>query len=52
MVAEVGIHRAPIPMGRGVRLFERIPADRLELVPVGASASPGVTHLAYRVAKE
>ena len=52
MVVEVSIHPAPTLMGRGVRLFDGFPADRLKLVPVGASASPGVAHLAYRVAKE
>lgn len=52
MVVEVSIHPAPILMGRVVRLFDGVPADRLELVPVGASASPVVAHLASRVAKE
>jgi hypothetical protein len=36
--------------GAGVRLFERIDADRIALEPVSAEPSPtGVTHLSYAV---
>jgi dihydrofolate reductase len=50
-VDDLLIHVAPMFLGGGVRLFEKLgdPAPTLELT--GAVDAPGVTHLAYRVQK-
>jgi dihydrofolate reductase len=50
LVDEFQVHVAPVLLGRGVRLFDNIPAE-LEVEPTGASASPAVSHLGYRVVK-
>ena len=48
LLDEIRLHVAPVFLGGGVRLFEDSPAG-LRLEPVGADASPVVTHLTYRV---
>jgi hypothetical protein len=37
--------------GTGIRLFDRVDADRLALSQVRATASTRVTHLTYTVGK-
>lgn len=51
LVGELRIHLAPVVLGRGVRLFDHIAAGDLTLETVEVIDSPGVTHLAFRVAK-
>jgi dihydrofolate reductase len=51
IVDEMTIHLAPVILGAGVRLFDKVgPAD-LEATPEKVSGSPLVTHLTYKVAK-
>jgi hypothetical protein len=45
------IHVAPVFLGGGVRLFERLGDDRPELELTRVVDSPTVTHLRYRVQK-
>jgi dihydrofolate reductase len=47
LLDELLIHVAPLLLGAGVRLFERVDPRSIELVRV--VGSPRVTHLAYRV---
>lgn len=52
LVDEVQIHRAPVLLGEGVRLFDHVEAKRIELEKTRVICSPNVTHLAYRLGKE
>lgn len=49
---EIQIDLVPVLLGRGVRLFEYLGIEPVELECTGARVSPGVTHLTYRVIKE
>jgi dihydrofolate reductase len=51
LVDEVFIHLAPVLLGDGVRLFERIGAEQVELECTRVIDSPRVTHLRYRVVR-
>jgi len=51
LVDEVFIHLAPVLLGDGVRLFERIGAEHVELECTSVIDSPRVTHLRYRVVR-
>jgi dihydrofolate reductase len=48
-VDEIQLHLVPVLLGKGKRLFERIPPTELEGTTVVESI--GVTHLVFRVAK-
>jgi len=51
LIDELALHIAPVLLGAGVRLLDHLgPAD-LELQQVGASSSPLVTHIKYRVVR-
>jgi dihydrofolate reductase len=53
LVDGVQIHLAPVLLGDGVRLFERIDPEHVEDLEVARVIdSPRVTHLAYRLGKE
>ena len=51
LVDEIQIDIAPLLLGDGLRLFERINADVIELENMGVIASAGVTHLRFRIVK-
>jgi dihydrofolate reductase len=51
LVDEIQIHLAPVLLGEGIRLFERIGAEHVELESTRVIDSPNVTHLRYRVVK-
>jgi len=51
MLDELQIHLAPVLLGEGVQLFERIDPDAIELEVTRVIGSPRVTHLRYRVVK-
>jgi dihydrofolate reductase len=51
LVDEIHLDVAPVLLGRGVRLFDRIGEQPLVLEMIRAIAAPGVTHLGYRVVK-
>jgi len=44
---ELRLHVAPILLGGGTRLFERLGIEPLQLEPAGAASSPYVTHLTF-----
>jgi len=48
---EIEIDIAPILLGDGLRLFEHINTESIELETTDVIESPGVTHLRFRVAK-
>jgi len=49
LVDEFQIHLAPVVLGDGVRLLERLDPERVRLERVRVIDSPTVTHLRYRV---
>ena len=51
LIDEFSVTLAPVLFGTGIRLFDRVDADRLALAQVRADASSRVTHLTYTVAK-
>lgn len=51
LLEELEIHLAPVLLGAGVRLFERVEADKLQLEQTRVVDSPAVTHVSYRVAR-
>ena len=51
LLDEIHIDLVPVLLGQGVRLFEHIGVEPVELERTAASTSPGVTHLTFRVLK-
>jgi dihydrofolate reductase len=51
LLDEIGIDLVPVLLGRGVRLFEYMGIEPVELEIAGVTEDVGVTHLRYRVVK-
>jgi dihydrofolate reductase len=51
LLDELEIHLAPLLFGEGIRLFDNMGPEHIELEPMRVVASPKVTHLRYRVVK-
>ena len=51
LLDEIQIDLVPVLLGQGVRLFEYLGIEPIELENTGVSESPGVTHLSFRVVK-
>ena len=51
LVDTLQIHIAPVLLGGGVRLFDGLGPDSVQLEGTRAIHSPAVSHLAYRVVK-
>lgn len=51
LLDEIQIHLVPVLFGSGVRLFDHLGANHIELDLVKVVDAPGVTHLRYRVVK-
>jgi dihydrofolate reductase len=49
LVDEFTIHCAPLFLGQGVRLFDRIEKDKFSVQIIEAVHSPHVTHMRYKV---
>jgi dihydrofolate reductase len=50
LVNEMQIHVAPLLLGGGIRLFDGLETEQIEVEGTGVVESPGVTHLKFRVA--
>lgn len=51
LLDEIQIHLAPILLGAGIRLFESLGAEPVELESIGVVEGTSVTHLRFRVIK-
>jgi dihydrofolate reductase len=51
LVDEMQIHVAPLLLGGGIRLFDDLETDQIEVEGTGVVESPGVTHLKFRIIK-
>lgn len=49
LVDEIQVNLVPVLMGKGVRFFEHLGVERIELEAVRVLAAPDVTHITYRV---
>jgi dihydrofolate reductase len=52
LLDEMQIHLVPVLLGDGIRLFDRLGAEHIEIEGTRVIESPGVTHLRFRVADE
>ena len=52
LLDEIHLDVAPLLLGQGVRLFDHLDIEPLDLERIHAIAAPGVTHLAFRVVKK
>jgi len=51
LLDEINIDLVPVLLGQGVRLFEYLGIEPVELEPIGGRKAPGVIHLSFRVCK-
>lgn len=51
LVDEVYINLIPVLLGQGVRLFDHVATESIELESIQVVEAPGVTHLGFRVVK-
>ena len=51
MLDEIQIHLAPVLLGAGIRLFDHLGPDPIDLENAGVIEGTGVTHLRFRVVK-
>jgi dihydrofolate reductase len=51
LVDEIGIELVPILLGSGIRLFDDLSGERIELMNTAVVEGTGVTHLRFRVLK-
>jgi len=51
LLDEIGIDLVPVLLGDGVRLFEKLGIEPIQLEIISVTTAPTVTHLRYRVVK-
>jgi dihydrofolate reductase len=51
LLDEMQIHIIPVLLGQGIRLFQPLGSEHIELERIRALASPDVTHLRFRVVR-
>jgi len=52
LMDEIHVDVVPLLLGKGVRLFDHLNIEPIELESIRVVAAPGVTHLGFRVLKE
>jgi dihydrofolate reductase len=51
LLDELRIHLAPVLLGDGTRLFDRVGAERVQLESTSVIDAPGATHLTFRISR-
>ncbi len=51
LVDEVGLDLVPVLLGEGIRFFDHLATDKIELERTRVVEAPGVTHLRFRVVR-
>ena len=51
LLDEIHLHLVPVLLGEGIRLFENIGTEKINLEQSSVIEEPGVTHFLYRVVK-
>ncbi len=51
LMDEIHLDVAPLLLGKGVRLFDHLNIDPIQLERIRAIEAPGVTHIGFRIAK-
>jgi dihydrofolate reductase len=51
LLDEMRLHLVPVLLGEGIRLFDHLGTEHLELESTGVIEDTGVTHLRFRVVK-
>jgi dihydrofolate reductase len=51
LVDELSIHLVPVLFGGGIRMFEHLGGEHIELEPIEAIETRAATHLRYRIVK-
>jgi dihydrofolate reductase len=51
LLDEIQIHLVPVLLGAGVRLFDHLGSDNIELETIRVVDAPGVTHLRFRIVR-
>jgi dihydrofolate reductase len=52
LIDEINIDLVPVLLGKGIRLFDQLGDQAIELESTSVAKAPGVTHLLFRVAKK
>jgi dihydrofolate reductase len=52
LLDEIHVDLVPVLLGNGVRLFDHLGTEPIELESTSVIEAPGVTHLTFRVVKE
>jgi dihydrofolate reductase len=51
LLDEINLHLVPVLLGEGIRLFENIGTEHIELEKISVIDDPGVTHFRFRVVR-
>lgn len=51
LLDEINLHLVHVLLGEGIRLFENIGTEHIELEKISVTEGPGVTHLRFRVVR-
>ena len=51
LLDEIYLHLVPVLLGEGIRLFENIGTEQINLEQISVIEEPGVTHLRFRLVK-
>ncbi len=51
LLDEIHLHLVPVLLGEGIRLFESIGREPIQLEQISLTEEPGITHFRFRVVK-